>query len=467
MIHNSHPKKCNRFANLVRKKYFCTLMDKTIVMRRQAFEQLIEWKNSPDRKPLIVRGARQVGKTWLMKEFAKTHYEDIIYVNFEQNDIMKTLFDEGLEPHRILFKLTTFSGIEPKPAKTLIILDEIQEVPRGLTSLKYFCEDAPEYHVIVAGSLLGITLHQHVSFPVGKVHFLDLYPMSFAEFLYALGKDAYVDLLRKQDRAIIKTFKSQYIEWLRQYFFIGGMPEAVASFIENRNFVKVRQIQKDILNQYESDFSKHAPNEIVPRIRMVWNSILPQLAKENRKFMYAKIKQGARAREFELAMAWLLDCGLIKQVYRVTKPDLPLKAYLDFSAFKLFMVDIGLMAAMGELDVKVILEGSRIFEEFKGALTEQFVFQQLVLNENFVITYWSSERSDSEIDLLLQFENEVIPVEVKAAENLNAKSFKLYCQKYQPKYAVRTSLSDYRQEEWMCHVPLYAIGNYTFENTTN
>ena len=258
----------------------------------------------------------------------------------------------------------------------------------------------------------------------------------------------------------IKAFKSQYIEWLRLYYFVGGMPEVVSSFSQNNNFSSVRKMQKAILTQYENDFSKHAPIEIVPRIHLVWNSILPQLSKENRKFIYAKIKQGARAREYELAMAWLLDCGLISQVFCVSKPDMPLKAYLDFSAFKLFMVDIGLMGAMGELDVKVILEGSRIFEEFKGALTEQFVFQQLIQDESLVITYWSSERSDSEIDFLLQFANEVIPVEVKATENLNAKSFRLFCQKYQPENAVRTSLSDFREQEWMCNVPLYAIGFY-------
>jgi predicted AAA+ superfamily ATPase len=429
-------------------------------MKREAFKHLLDWKNSANRKPLIIRGARQVGKTWLMKEFAEMQYEDCIYINFERNEIMKTLFDEDLEPQKLLFKLMTFSGIEPKPKKTLILFDEIQEAPRGLTSLKYFYEDTPEYHIIAAGSLLGITLHQHVSFPVGKVDFLDLYPMNFIEFLQAIEKQIYAELLQKQDWSTIKVFKSQYIEWLRQYFFVGGMPEAVASFAENSNFAKVRLIQKNILDQYESDFSKHAPYEIVPRIRLVWNSILPQLAKENRKFMYAKIKQGARARDFELAMAWLLDCGLIKQVFRATKPDLPLKAYLDFMAFKLFMVDIGLMVAMSELDAKVILEGSRIFEEFKGALTEQFVFQQLVQSNELVITYWSSERSDSEIDLLLQYSNEIIPVEIKSSENLNAKSFRLFCQKYQPKDAVRTSLTDFRQEEWMCNVPLYAIGCY-------
>jgi len=429
-------------------------------MKRTALQQLITWKNSSDRKPLIIRGARQVGKTWLMKEFAKTEYEDFIYVNFELDEVMRTLFDEGLQSERILLKLKTFSGIDPKPGKTLIIFDEIQEVPRGLTSLKYFCEDAPEYHIVVAGSLLGLTMHQHVSFPVGKVQFLDLYPMNFIEFLSATKKDRFANLLGTLDFPTITTFKSQYIESLRQYYFVGGMPEAVASFAETDDFAKVRQIQKNILVQYESDFSKHAPNDIVPRIRLVWNSILPQLSKENKKFIYAKIKQGARAKDFELAMAWLLDCGLIKQIFRVTKPDLPLKAYLDFSAFKLFMVDIGLMVAMSELDVKVILEGSRIFEEFKGALTEQFVFQQLVQNENLVITYWSSERSDSEIDLLLQYSNNIIPVEIKSAENLNAKSLKVFCEKFNPKNAIRTSLSNYRKETWLTNVPLYVIGDY-------
>jgi len=436
-------------------------------MERQAFKQLLNWKASSYRKPLIVRGARQVGKTWLMKEFAKTQYVDCIYVNFEKNEIMKSIFEASLEPRHILSKLITFSGIEPKPGKTLILFDEIQEAPRGLTSLKYFCEDAPEYHVIAAGSLLGMTLHSHVSFPVGKVSFLDLYPMNFIEFLNAIEQKSYADLLQKQDWSSITVFKQQYTDWLRYYYVVGGMPEAVALFARTGNVESVRQIQNNILDQYDSDFSKHAPNEVVPRIRMLWNSILPQLAKENRKFMYAKIKQGARAREYELAMEWLLDCGLINQVFRVTKPDLPLKFYQDSSAFKLFMVDIGLMTAFGQLDAITILEGSRIFEEFKGALTEQFVFQQLVQNKDLVINYWSSERSDCEIDFLLQFSNEVIPLEVKASENLNAKSLRMFYQKFHPKNTIRTSLSDYRKEEWMCNVPLYAIPSHFQKHISN
>ena len=429
-------------------------------MKRALLENLKQWKNSTTRQPLILRGARQVGKTWLMKEFAKTEYENFIYVNFEFDEDMKTLFEADLNPERILLHLNAFSGIEAKPHKTLIIFDEIQEANRGLTSLKYFSENAPEYHVIAAGSLLGITLHKHVSFPVGKVDFLDLYPLNFYEFLCAIGQERFAELIKTDDFQMMTSFKTKYVEWLRQYYYVGGMPAAVASFAEKKDFTEVRSIQKKILTAYESDFSKYAPAEIVPRIRLVWNSILPQLAKENRKFIYAKIQKGARAREFELAMAWLLDCGLIKQVFRVTKPDLPLKAYLDFSAFKLFMVDVGLMAAMAELDAKTLLKGSEIFEEFKGALTEQFVFQQLTQNENLVIAYWASDSLKAEIDLLVQYSNEIIPIEVKATENLQAKSLKTFCQKHSPQTAIRTSLSDYRTETWLTNVPLYIIGNY-------
>ena len=429
-------------------------------MKRVLLEKLKQWKNSDTRQPLILRGARQVGKTWLMKEFAKTEYENYIYVNFEFDNDLKTLFETDLNPERILLHLKSFSDIDAKPHTTLIIFDEIQEANRGLTSLKYFAENAPEYHIIAAGSLLGITLHKHVSFPVGKVDFLDLYPLNFYEFLCAIDQERFAELLKTGDFQMITSFKAKYIEWLRQYYFVGGMPAAVASFAKEKDFIKVREIQEKILDAYESDFSKHAPAEIVPRIHLVWNAILPQLAKENRKFIYAKLQKGARAREFELAMAWLLDCGLIKQVFRVTKPDLPLKAYADFSAFKLFMVDVGLMAAMAKLDAKVLLKGSEIFEEFKGALTEQFVFQQLSQNKQLVIAYWTSESWKAEVDFLIQHSNEIIPVEVKAAENLQAKSLKTFCQKYNPPTAIRTSLADYREETRLRNIPLYIIGDY-------
>jgi predicted AAA+ superfamily ATPase len=339
----------------------------------------------------------------------------------------------------------------------LIILDEIQEAPGALTSLKYFQENAPEYHVIVAGSLLGVALSQHTSFPVGKVEFLDLYPLSFTEFLVALDEKPLVDLLISPDWTLITNFKDRYIERLKQYYYIGGMPEAVFSFSQSKDFDEVREIQKRILIAYEQDFSKHAPNDIVPRIRMLWNSIPGQLAKENRKFIYGIIRQGARAKEYELAMSWLIDCGLIHKANNVTKPAIPLKAYEDFGAFKLFLVDVGLLSAMTDLDVKSLLEGSDLFEEFKGALTEQYALQQLIAFKENSIYYWSPENARTEIDFLLQIKGKIIPLEVKAAENLQAKSLRLFYQKYQPELSIRTSLSDYRKEEWMTNLPLYAI----------
>ena len=429
-------------------------------MYRDKINELIQWKKAKDRKPLIIRGARQVGKTWLMKEFGKTEYEDVIYVNFEQEQTLKDMFKGDLYPEKLLKMLEMHFKIKPQPEKTLIVFDEIQEAERGLTSLKYFCEDAPEYHIIAAGSLLGVTLHKNVSFPVGKVNFLDLQPLTFLEFLSAMGEERFADLLKEKNISLITTFKERYIEWLRYYFYIGGMPEVVANFAENRDFSQVRKIQQFILDTYEKDLSKHAPKDIIGRIELLWNSIPSQLAKENRKFVYANIAPGARAREYELAMAWLLDCGLIHKIHRVTKAGYPLKAYHDFSAFKLYLNDIGLMSAMVKMETKVLLEGSAVFEEFKGALTEQYVLQQLITNNDLVITYWSAERSDAEIDLLIQHESQIIPIEIKAAENLRAKSLKSFCEKFHPSTAIRTSMSDYREETWLTNVPLYAIGNY-------
>jgi predicted AAA+ superfamily ATPase len=429
-------------------------------MYRDKIKELIQWKKSTHRKPLIIRGARQVGKTWLMKEFGKTEYEEVIYVNFEQEKSLHDMFTGDLYPDKLLEKLELRFGVKPQPEKTLIIFDEIQEAERGLTALKYFCEDAPEYHIVTAGSLLGITLHKHVSFPVGKVDFLDLHPLTYTEFLTAMGQERFVNVLKKKDIATMTSFKKLYIEWLRLYFYIGGMPEVVANFVENRDFNQVRHIQQQILDTYEKDLSKHAPKDILGRIELLWNSIPSQLSKENRKFIYANIAHGARAREYELAMAWLLDCGLIHKIHRVTKAGYPLKAYQDFSAFKLFLNDIGLMSAMAKMETQILLDGSVVFEEFKGSITEQYVLQQLVTNNNLVILYWSSERSDAEIDLLIQHEDQIIPIEVKATENLRAKSLKSFCQKYNPKTAIRTSLSDYREENLLTNVPLYLIGEF-------
>ncbi len=418
---------------------------------------LAKWKLSSNRKPLIIRGARQVGKTWLMKEFGRRAYEKCAYVNFESNSALKTLFTDNFDIGRILTAIQIATGIKIEAENTLLILDEIQEAPGAITSLKYFQENAPQYHVVSAGSLLGVAISSHTSFPVGKVEFLDLHPFNFTEFLEAVNEEPLLDLLKGQDWPLIKSFKAKYIERLKQYYYVGGMPEAVLSFSQHADFTEVRKIQQRILIAYEQDFSKHAPNEIIPRIRMLWNSIPAQLAKENRKFIYGIIRHGARARDYELAMSWLIDCGLVHQVYNVSKPAIPLKAYEDFGAFKLFLADVGLLAAMTELDVKSLLEGNAVFEEFKGALTEQYVLQQLVAQKESSVYYWSPDNARSEIDFLVQVSGEVVPIEVKAAENLQAKSLQVYYQKYKPKTAIRTSMSDYRKEEWMTNLPLYAI----------
>lgn len=426
-------------------------------MKRFALDQLKEWKVQENRKPLIIRGARQVGKTWLMKEFGRTCFEKTAYINFDSNTRMKQIFDGELDIERILLALQAETGISIDAQNTLLIFDEIQEVPRALTSLKYFCENAPEYTIVAAGSLLGVAMHKGTSFPVGKVDFMDLYPLSFQEFLCALDEERFVSILQSSDTDMITAFKSKFIERLRQYYFVGGMPEVVAEFIRTKDFNRTRELQKNLLNYYQQDFSKHAEISLVPRLNLVWNSIPMQLAKENKKFIYGQVREGSRAKDFELAIQWLLDCGLIHKVHRVKKPSLPLKAYLELDAFKIFMCDIGLLVAMTDLDARVIIDGNRIFTEFKGALTEQYVLQQLVSEVGVIPYYYSSENSTGEIDFLLQARSSVIPIEVKAEENLKAKSLKAFCQKYEPACAVRTSMSDYREQEWMTNIPLYNI----------
>lgn len=430
-------------------------------MKRTAMQELISWKNKSGRKPLIIRGARQVGKTWLMKEFGKNEYAQIAYVNFESSKLLTTLFADNFDIQRIITALQIETSVQVNPENTLIILDEIQEAEGAITSLKYFCENAPQYHIIAAGSLLGVALHKHTSFPVGKVEFLDLYPLSYTEFLLALDQQPLLNLLKSKDWLLIKSFKEKYIQLLRQYYYIGGMPEAILSYSMQNDFKEVRIIQKRILSAYEHDFSKHAPSEIVPRIRMLWNSIPSQLAKENRKFIYGAIKPGSRAKDYELALSWLIDCGLVHKVCRVSKPGIPLKAYEDYGTFKLFLADVGLLGAMGDIDIRTLIEGNMIFEEFKGAMTEQYVMQQLTTISDLAIYYWSAERSTAEIDFLVQSSGKVIPIEVKAEENLQAKSLKTFCQKYSPKTAIRTSMSDFRKEDWLTNLPLYAISELT------
>lgn len=426
-------------------------------MYRMAMEQLQAWKNKKRRKPLIIRGARQVGKTWLMKEFGANAYAQTVYVNFDNNQRMKNLFEGSLEVDRLITGLELYAGHKIDPDHTLLIFDEVQEVPKALTSLKYFNEDAPQYQIICAGSLLGVALHQGTSFPVGKVDFLDLYPLSFFEFMLAMGKERYVDLLQTGNFDMASTFSQDYIDMLKHYYYVGGMPEAVQAFVENRDFNEARDIQQRILAAYEQDFSKHAPNEVVPRIRMLWNSVPAQLAKENKKFLYGLIREGARAKEYELAMLWLTDCGLIHQVHRVSAPSLPLKAYEDLKAFKLYLLDVGLLSCAVGLRQDVLLDGNALFQEFKGALTEQYVFQELNVMQGLRIYYWTAERGTAEVDFIIDTGSDVIPVEVKAETNLQAKSLKVYRDKFQPKQSIRTSMSDYRQESWLLNLPLWAV----------
>ena len=426
-------------------------------MKRFALERLKEWKEKPNRKPLIIRGARQVGKTWLMKEFGKTSFEKVAYVNFDSNTRMQQVFDGEINIERIVLAISAETGISVNPENTLLIFDEVQEVPKALSSLKYFCENAPEYAVVAAGSLLGVALHKGTSFPVGKVDFMDLYPLTFQEFLCALGEERFVEILRGKDTDMVTMFKSKYIDRLREYYFVGGMPEVVQTFVDTKDFNQVREIQKNLLNYYQQDFSKHAEISLVPRLNLVWNSIPMQLAKENKKYIYGQVRKGARAKDFELAIQWLLDCGLIHKVHRIEKPALPLKAYMNLDIFKIYLLDVGLLMAMTDLNAQVIIDGNRIFTEFKGALTEQYILQQLIAGENVEPYYYSAENSKGEIDFILQGNTSVIPLEVKAEENLRAKSLKAYCEKYKPKYAVRTSMSDYREQDWMTNIPLYNI----------
>ena len=426
------------------------------VMKRNAIKELYEWKENNDRKPLVILGARQVGKTWLMKEFGKEAYKKCAYVNFEDNDDLRGMFEHDFDIQRIIANPQWATDVTIDE-DTLIILDEIQEAPRGITALKYFQEKAPQYHVIAAGSLLGIAMHKNDSFPVGKVDFMHLYPLSFYEFLNAIGEKKMVDLLQAKDWTMLTMVRAKFEERLRQYYFVGGMPAAVLAFVNDGDLNKVRTIQKSIIEAYERDFSKHAPAIEVPRIRMVWHSIPSQLSKENRKFIYGMIKEGARAKDFELAIEWLKDAGLIYKVNRCKKAQLPLAAYEDFSAFKMFLSDIGLMGAMSNIPVQSLLNGNMLFSDFKGALTEQFVLQQMKTNQSLSIYYWSADNSRGEIDFLVQQEEKVIPIEVKAEENLQAKSLRMFVERNPGLKGCRFSMSPYREQDWLVNYPLYSV----------
>ena len=464
-------------------------------MKRHILAALSQWKGRANRKPLVMQGARQVGKTWAMKAFGASDFAQTAYVNFDNNPRMRALFAGDFDIQRLLLGLRIETGVDIQPENTLLIFDEVQEVPQALSSLKYFYENAPEFSIVAAGSLLGITLHHGTSFPVGKVDFLPLYPMDFREFLLAMAQQPLLDLLEAQDWQMITAMKSKYMELLRQYYFTGGMPEAVKTFVQSQDLQAVREVQNGLLLAYEQDFSKYiADPRLVMRVRALWNALPSQLARENKKFMIGQVQQGGRLKDFELALQWLRDSGLIYPVYRVKKPHLPLIAihrkfqtrrvaedstllygeatqhrmrlsvdgytgYQD-NAFKLFCLDVGLLAAKSFLEPRVLLEGNRLFTEFKGALTEQYVLQQLQVCQRYPLFYWATDKGTAEVDFIVQRQQAIVPLEVKAEENLRAKSLKSYCEQFQPPLALRVSMSDYRQESWLTNVPLYAISEF-------
>jgi len=426
-------------------------------MERHLITELTNWKKSPNRKPLLLKGARQVGKTWLIKEFGRVAFKNVAYINFENSERLKMLFLLDFDIPRIITEIEIETKCKINPADTLLIFDEIQESTKGLTALKYFYENAPEYYIVAAGSLLGVALQKQNSFPVGKVDFLELYPMSFIEFLENIDEKLLAKQLIDNNWSVISGFHEKLISLLRIYYYVGGMPEVVADYVLNKDFLSLRKIQEKILVGYQNDFAKYAPNEIVPKIRMVWNALISQLSKENKKFIYGQIKKGSRAKDFEMAINWLQDAGLVTKVNRVNNPKIPLKSYIDYDAFKLFGLDVGLLNASGGIGASVLLEKNNILTEFKGAMTEQFVWQQLRLQ--YDLFYWSSE-AEAEVDFLLQKDNQVVPVEVKAEENLKAKSLKVFVDKYSNTEAIRCSTSKYRSENWLTNIPLYAIGTY-------
>ncbi len=425
-------------------------------MKRFILEELIKWKNSKYRKPLILKGARQIGKTYILKQFGKENYEDIAYFNFDHDEDLQNLFESSKNPQRILEQLTFIYKKEIRPEKTLIIFDEIQECPNALNSLKYFQEEANEYHIVCAGSLLGIRL-SHTSFPVGKVEFLNMYPMTFSEFLIADNCENLVEYMKsiKSIEKIPDIFFNQLEEKLKAYFIIGGMPEAVQGWVKEKNIELVERVQQNILKAYESDFSKHTQNNEANKISLIWNSIPSQLAKENKKFLYQTIKEGARAREYEGALNWLNDANLIYKVYNVTKTDLPLIAYNDLSAFKIYMNDVGLLRNMANLDSRIVIEGDRLFEEFKGAFTENYVLNMLTTKFDKVPNYFNFDRH--EIDYIIQYQNKIIPIEVKANKSINNVSLTRYNEKYKNDLSIRFSMRNLSKDGNIINIPLFMI----------
>lgn len=429
-------------------------------MKRNILNDLIKWKDrkSDYRKPLILEGARQVGKTWLARELGHQAFGgDFVEVNFEDNEYLHTLFEADFDLDRILMAIQSATGKHIVPGRTLLFFDEIQHARRGLLALKYFYDRLPELHIIAAGSLLGVMDHRDDSFPVGKVEFLRVNPLGFEEFLLAMGKDGMVEMLHHLDPLSINAFGAQFEDMLRQYYFVGGMPEVVNTYVEQRDYAAVRKVQKAILTSYEKDFSKHAPNDLIPRMSLLWNSIPAQLAKENKKFVYSAVKAGARAREYEAAITWLCNAGLVYKVTRVRAGELPLKAFEDIDAFKLYVLDIGLHGAMSGLSAHTLITGNEFFKQYRGALTEQFVLQELQLMSDMYIHYWTPDVGTAEVDFVLQSEDQVVPVEVKAEQNLHAKSLRRFIDEYDPAHTIRTSMASMSIEKRVMDLPLYAF----------
>ena len=423
-------------------------------MKRAAYKQLLDWKQQSNRKPLIIQGARQVGKTYLMKSFGAAEYQDVAYFNFEITRTLSAIFQKGYAITSMISSLEILHGKPINPSETLIIFDEIQACPEALTALKYFYEEAPEYHIFAAGSMLGVAIHQGVSFPVGKVSFLPLYPLSFHEFLEASGAQSLLQAIDKDQLDILQMLALELLDYYKMYCFLGGMPEVLKNYFEYNDLNRSRGIQNDILQSYENDFSKHAPIAQLPRIRMVWQSIVPQLAKENSKFLYSFLRTGGRAKEFEMAIEWLKDAGVIHKVVRLSKPGIPITSYADFSDFKIYLSDVGLLGAMANLPIDVVLEGHRLFEEFKGVMAEQIICQ-LLLSNGHSAHYWSPEAGKSEVDFVIQKDMRIVPIEVKSGENLRSRSLRVYFDKYQPQECIRTSLAGYQKQDWVKNIPMY------------
>lgn len=435
-------------------------------MERTLETELKRWQLSPVRKPLLLLGARQVGKTWLMQHFGHKHYQSVVYIRFDRNERMKRIFEtSNFDMQELLLLIQAETKTKVQAGETLIILDEIQECPAALTSLKYFCEDLPDYHVMAAGSLLGVKQHHGTGFPVGKVNTMTLYPLSFREFLSALGNDFDVDFIQKRKWDSLRLISDRLSLLLKQYYYIGGMPEAVNTFLRTQDFGEVRRVQNEILENYANDFSKHVPTALASKLSLLWESVPQQLAKENKRFIYKEVQSNMRARELETAMDWLQRAGLIYKVERINEPALPIGAYRD-GAFKLYFLDVGLLGAKCELDISTILEKNAIFREFKGALSEQYVQQEIRASSDFTPHYWQSDSTKAEIDFIVQTCGNVIPIEVKAESNTKAKSLLTYCRKYTPRMALRVSMNDQAQNlitaengvtTILFDLPLYAV----------